>query len=82
MTHQAEMVKTPLDQVVEVIAKGKRCELARLLDLNRSTITGWDNPQRRAKNMCGCIPVEYFPKIRALYAARGLVFDPTSHLPT
>lgn len=82
MTHQHDAVKTPLDQVVTEIAKGKRSELARLLEVNRSTVTGWDNPQRRKKNMSGCIPVEYFPKIRAIYAARGLIFDPSDHLPT
>lgn len=67
--------KTPLQYVTDELANGRRAELARLLGLSRSTITGWNNPQRRACGMVGTVPLDYVPKLQAIAAAAGKSLD-------
>lgn len=66
------MVKSPLQYVTDLIAGGSRSELARILEIHRSTVTGWDNPKRRARGMSGTIPDEYIPKIRQFAEVHGI----------
>ncbi|MCB5201682.1 helix-turn-helix domain containing protein [Neorhizobium sp. T786] len=63
---------TPLDRITEILASGSRSELARLLDVHRSTVSGWDNPERRAKGMRGTIPEKYVRAVVRIAAAKGV----------
>lgn len=73
------MSKTPLDAITDVLADGNRSELARLLGIERSTVSGWANPERRARGMCGTVPEKYIPSVLDIAKTRG-VFDQVREL--
>ncbi|RUU99441.1 MAG: hypothetical protein EOS70_27815 [Mesorhizobium sp.] len=68
-------VNSPLQYVTELFAEGKRAELARLLGVSRSTVTGWDNLERRPDGMGGTIPAAYMSKLLKIAAQRGIKLD-------
>ncbi|WP_406649020.1 hypothetical protein [Rhizobium acaciae] len=65
--------KTPLDTITDLLASGNRSELARLLNVERSTVSGWANPKRRARGMCGTIPEKYIPGILEIAGSRDVL---------
>jgi hypothetical protein len=67
------MYKTPLDAITDVLANGNRSELARLLSVQRSTVSGWANPARRARGRCGTVPEKYIPAVLDLAKSRGVL---------
>jgi hypothetical protein len=70
--------ETPLDMAVRLLADGSRAEFARLLNVNRSTVTGWANPRRRAEGLCGVIPQQYVRRVLALAKARKINLKPAA----
>ncbi|TIX03576.1 MAG: helix-turn-helix domain-containing protein [Mesorhizobium sp.] len=68
-------VNSALQYVTELFANGKRAELARLLGVSRSTVTGWDNLERRPDGMGGTIPAAYVPKLLKIAAERAITLD-------
>ncbi len=66
------MSMTPLEKITKELAKGSRSELARILGVHRSTVSGWNNPERRAKGMCGTVPEKYVATVLQVAAARGV----------
>ncbi|WP_172373316.1 hypothetical protein [Mesorhizobium sp. NZP2234] len=75
-------VNSPLQFVTDLFANGRRAELARLLGVNRSTITGWDNAERRPDGMGGTIPAAYVPKLLKIAAQRGITLDLSKLFPS
>lgn len=63
---------TPLEKITQSLARGSRSELARILGVHRSTVSGWDNPERRAKGMCGTIPEKYAATVLEVAAKKGV----------
>jgi hypothetical protein len=70
--------ETPLDMTVRLLANGCRARLARLLGVNRSTVTGWGNAERRPDGLCGTIPPRYIPVVLNLAECMGVEIDPAS----
>lgn len=68
--------KPSLELVADLLTDGNRSELARLLGVHRSTVAGWENPERRAFGMCGYIPERYIPTVLRLLRERGSEIDP------
>lgn len=66
------MANTPLQNVINKLAGGRRSRLAEMLGIHRSTISGWDNPERRSDGMVGTIPDRYIAKIRQIAEERGV----------
>ncbi|WP_321336514.1 hypothetical protein [Breoghania sp.] len=55
-------IETPLDYAVRVLAGGVRAEFARLIGVNRATVSCWASESRRAHGMAGTIPQGYIAK--------------------
>jgi transcriptional regulator with XRE-family HTH domain len=47
---------------------GNKSKLAAKLGVDRSTVAGWENPQRRKKGLCGVIPEKYLMQVSELLA--------------
>ncbi|MER8394039.1 hypothetical protein NKH10_19305 [Mesorhizobium sp. M1340] len=75
-------VNSPLQYVTDLFANGRRAELARLLDVSRSTVSGWDNEARRTDGMAGTIPGQYVHKLLKIAAQRGITVDFSKIFPT
>lgn len=74
--------ETPLDLAVRLLANGSRAEFARLLGVNRSTVTGWDIAERRPDGLCGTIPLRYIAAVMDLAETRGVALDPAALHPS
>lgn len=57
-----------VEHAAEVLCNGNKAKLAQILCVHRSTVAGWENPERRKKGLCGVIPEQYLPKVFQLIA--------------
>jgi predicted transcriptional regulator len=64
--------RSALDEITQILFDGNRSELARALNVHRSTISGWANPSRRARGMCGTVPEKYLPVVLDIANTRGV----------
>lgn len=68
---------SPLETVASKLTNGNEAELARLLELSRSTVNCWKNATRRGKYLAGSIPAKYHPQIFEIAKARGVKILPS-----
>jgi hypothetical protein len=71
MTATPSQMINPLDSVVKKIAGGRYAELARMLEVSRSTVSCWRSTDRRRPEMIGVIPQRYHAKIIDLAREMG-----------
>lgn len=72
---------TPLDIVLSTISGGKPAALAKLLNVHRSTVSGWKNTGRRPRDMSGTVPQKYIPAILAEAERQGKTIAASSLIP-
>jgi len=72
---------TPLQVVVSRLANGSPATLAKILGVDKSTVSCWSSTKRRGQKV-GQIPVKYWPALLDNAKSRGIDLDATDLLGT